>query len=90
MSNIGVGPLKTCWGKQLAGWILRQVSVLSVRDHKSYETCLSLGLAPDRVQQVPDAVFVNPPAVFSGAAPDAGGGAGSGERQAEGGAQPEL
>ena len=64
MSNIGVGPLQTPRGRQLAGWILRQVSVLSVRDRKSYETCLSLGLAPDRVQQVPDAVFANPPEVF--------------------------
>jgi len=64
MSNIGVGPLQTPRGKQLAGWILRQVSVLSVRDRKSYETCLGLGLEPDRVQLVPDAVFVNPPEVF--------------------------
>jgi polysaccharide pyruvyl transferase WcaK-like protein len=65
MSNIGVGPLQTPRGKQLAGWILRQVSVLSVRDRKSYETCLGLGLTPDRVQLVPDAVFVNPLSVFS-------------------------
>ena len=64
MSNIGVGPLQTPRGRQLAGWILRQVSVLSVRDRKSYETCLSLGLAPERVQLVPDAVFVNPPEAF--------------------------
>ena len=64
MSNIGVGPLHTPRGKQLAGWILRQVSVLSVRDRKSYETCLALGLGADRVQLVPDAVFVNPPNVF--------------------------
>ena len=64
MSNIGVGPLHTPRGKQLAGWILRQVSVLSVRDRKSYETCLALGLGSDRVQLVPDAVFVNPPKVF--------------------------
>ncbi len=65
MSNIGVGPLQTPRGRQLAGWILRQVSVLSVRDRKSYETCLGLGLAPERVQLVPDAVFANPPEVFS-------------------------
>ena len=64
MSNVGVGPLQTPRGKQLAGWIVRQVTVLSVRDRKSYDTCLGLGLAPDRVQLVPDAVFANAPAVF--------------------------
>ncbi len=64
MSNIGVGPLQTARGRQLAGSILRQVTVLSVRDRKSYETCLGLGLTPECVQQVPDAVFVNPPEVF--------------------------
>jgi polysaccharide pyruvyl transferase WcaK-like protein len=67
MSNIGVGPLHTPRGKQLASWILRQVNVLSVRDRQSYLTCLELGLSPHRVQQVPDAVFVNPPEVFVGA-----------------------
>jgi polysaccharide pyruvyl transferase WcaK-like protein len=41
------------------------VDVLSVRDRKSYDTCLGLGLSPDRVQLVPDAVFVTPPAVFT-------------------------
>jgi polysaccharide pyruvyl transferase WcaK-like protein len=66
MSNIGVGPLLTPRGQQLAGMILRQVNVLSVRDRKSYETCLQLGLAPAQVQQVPDAVFVNPPAALGG------------------------
>jgi polysaccharide pyruvyl transferase WcaK-like protein len=65
MCNIGVGPLDTPRGKQLAGWILRQANILSVRDQKSYETCLGLGLTPDQVQQVPDAVFVNPPSVFA-------------------------
>ena len=64
MSNIGVGPLQTPRGKQLAGWIVGQVNVLSVRDRKSYDTCLGLGLTPDRVQLVPDAVFANAPAVF--------------------------
>ncbi len=71
MSNIGVGPLMTPRGHQLAGWILRQVDVLSVRDRKSYDTCLRLGLDPARVQLVPDAVFANPPAVFVGDKPSA-------------------
>ncbi len=62
MSNIGVGPLQTEQGRRLARWILRQTDVLSVRDCKSYETCLSLGLAAHRVQLVPDAVFANAPA----------------------------
>ncbi len=64
MSNIGVGPLRTARGKQLAGWILGQVNVLSVRDATSYQTCLALGLPENRVRQVPDAVFVNPPTFF--------------------------
>lgn len=64
MSNIGVGPLMTPRGHQLAGWILRQVDVLSVRDRKSYDTCLRLKLDPARVQLTPDAVFANPPTVF--------------------------
>ena len=66
MSNIGVGPLMTPRGEQLAGWILRQVDILSVRDRKSYATCQKLGLGTERVQLVPDAVFANPPAVFVG------------------------
>lgn len=64
MSNIGVGPLHTARGRQLAGWILRQVDVLSVRDATSYRTCLELGLPAARVRQVPDAVFVNQPEFF--------------------------
>jgi polysaccharide pyruvyl transferase CsaB len=64
MSNIGVGPLRTRGGERLAAWILRQVDVVSVRDGKSYETCLRLGLKPDRVQRIADAVFANPPSVF--------------------------
>jgi polysaccharide pyruvyl transferase WcaK-like protein len=65
MSNIGVGPLQTAMGQRLARWTLRQVDVLSVRDRKSYDTCLDLGLPAQRVQLVPDAVFANPPAVFA-------------------------
>jgi polysaccharide pyruvyl transferase WcaK-like protein len=61
MSNIGVGPLQTTWGDRLASWILRQVDLLSVRDMKSYKTCLRLGLSTDQVRLVPDAVFVTPP-----------------------------
>lgn len=65
MSNIGVGPLQTHQGRRLARYILHQVDVLSVRDCKSYETCLSLGLPPHRMQCVPDAVFANSPDQFA-------------------------
>ncbi|MCS7056276.1 MAG: polysaccharide pyruvyl transferase family protein [Thermoflexales bacterium] len=65
MSNIGVGPLQTEQGRRFARYILRQVDVLSVRDCRSYETCLSLGLPSQRVQRVPDAVFANAPAQFA-------------------------
>lgn len=64
MSNIGVGPIMTPRGEQLARWILKQVDVLSVRDEKSLQTTLKLGLAPSKVILVPDAVFANPPEVF--------------------------
>ena len=61
MSNIGVGPLQTPWGNRLARWILLQVDLLSVRDMKSYETCLRLGIPTNQVRLVPDAVFVTLP-----------------------------
>lgn len=64
MSNIGVGPLMSQRGHQLARWILHQVDVVTVRDEKSYETCRRLGVPPERLQLVPDAVFANPPSVF--------------------------
>jgi polysaccharide pyruvyl transferase WcaK-like protein len=64
MSNIGVGPLMTPLGRQLARWILKQVDVLSVRDEKSLRTALGLGLSPEKVLLVPDAVFANLPEVF--------------------------
>ncbi len=51
-------------GHQLARWILHQVDVVTVRDEKSYETCRRLGVPPERLQLVPDAVFANPPSVF--------------------------
>lgn len=70
MSNIGVGPLMTPRGEQLARWILKQVDILSVRDETSHRTVLKLGLPPNRVHLVPDAVFANEPHVFhAGSAP---------------------
>jgi polysaccharide pyruvyl transferase CsaB len=64
MSNIGVGPLMTPRGNQLARWILSQVDFLSVRDDRSLQTVLRLGIPANKVILVPDAVFANPPQVF--------------------------
>ena len=64
MSNIGVGPIATKMGQRMARWILRQVDILSVRDQKSLNTCLQLGIPSQKVRQVPDAVFANSPQVF--------------------------
>ena len=65
MSNIGVGPLTTPRGEMLARWILKQVDFLSVRDNKSLRTTLKLGISPQKVHLVPDAVFANRPEVFA-------------------------
>jgi polysaccharide pyruvyl transferase WcaK-like protein len=64
MSNIGIGPLMTPRGEQLARMILNQVDFLSVRDEKSQQIALKLGLSPSKVILVPDAVFANQPEVF--------------------------
>ncbi len=64
MSNIGIGPIMTPRGEQLARWILKQVDLLSVRDEKSLHTALGLGLSKNKVILVPDAVFANCPEVF--------------------------
>jgi polysaccharide pyruvyl transferase CsaB len=64
MSNIGVGPIRSRIGLFLAGLILRQATLVSVRDPKSFETCRSLGVKSERLQLTPDAVFVNHPTKF--------------------------
>jgi polysaccharide pyruvyl transferase WcaK-like protein len=64
MSNIGVGPIRTSRGEQLARWILNQVDVLSVRDERSLQTTLKLGIPSKKIIRLPDAVFANPPEVF--------------------------
>jgi polysaccharide pyruvyl transferase WcaK-like protein len=69
MSNIGVGPLLSPGGARIARHILRQVTFLSVRDARSLETCLRLGVPADRVMLVPDAVFSLAPTDFVAAAP---------------------
>ena len=70
MSNIGVGPITTPTGRRLARAILNCVDVLSVRDDTSLNTCLSLGVSPQKVRRVPDAVFVNPCEALLSAASD--------------------
>ncbi len=64
MSNVGVGPLQTKLGHFLAKLILSQVDYVSVRDQKSYNTCLNLGLDPGKLDLVSDAVFVHDVAFF--------------------------
>ncbi len=64
MSNIGVGPLLSPGGERLARWILNQVDFVSLRDDKSLRTCQKLGIKPEKMLRVPDAVFANAPYVF--------------------------
>ncbi len=59
MLNIGVGPIKTLTGRRLARMILSQVDQLSVRDARSYATCLEIGLPTKDVHLTADAVFSN-------------------------------
>ncbi|MEN9644023.1 MAG: hypothetical protein RL238_692 [Actinomycetota bacterium] len=57
MLNIGVGPITTRTGRLLARAVLGQVDLLTVRDHRSYETCREIGLPASKVQLATDAVF---------------------------------
>jgi polysaccharide pyruvyl transferase WcaK-like protein len=57
-SNIGVGPVKTKFGKFLVKLILSQVNVISLRDEASKEIVLDSGISENRVIVVPDIVFI--------------------------------
>ena len=57
MLNIGVGPIATRPGRLLARLILSQVDQLTVRDERSYATCLEIGLGAEDVVLATDAVF---------------------------------
>ena len=59
MSNIGVGPIRSRFGLFLAKLILMQVTFVSVRDQRSYDTCRKMGIGRQKAVLVPDAVFVN-------------------------------
>ena len=56
MLNIGVGPITTPVGKQLARLILRQADLVTVRDPGSHALCTALGLG-DIVRSGTDAAF---------------------------------
>ncbi len=64
MSNIGVGPIETKMGLFLAKLILSLVNIISVRDERSLHTCFEIGIRPEKVRFVPDAVFVHAPGFF--------------------------
>ena len=55
-SNIGVGPLKTARGKELAKHILDRGDLVSLRDVNSMELAREIGVEVE-YEQVPDAVF---------------------------------
>ena len=61
MSNIGVGPVHSRLGLLLVKLILGQVTYAAVRDQRSYDTCLQVGISTRKVVLVPDAVFVTDP-----------------------------
>ena len=61
MSNIGVGPVHSRFGLLLVKLILGQVTYVSVRDQRSYDTCRQGGISTRKLVLVPDAVFVTDP-----------------------------
>lgn len=65
MSNIGVGPLQTRFGHSLAGLILHQADYVSLRDQKSYDTCVRVGIDKRKLSLVADAVFVHDASSFA-------------------------
>jgi len=64
MSNIGVGPLPSRFGKRLAGIALNTTILASFRDQTSMQLATECG-ARGEMLVVPDCVFVNEPSVFA-------------------------
>jgi len=64
MSNIGVGPIESGFGLFLVKLILSLVDYVSVRDEKSHRTCVKVGVLSEKLEFVPDAVFVHKPSFF--------------------------
>ena len=60
-SNIGVGPVKTKFGRFLVKLILSQVNIISLRDEASKKIVLDSGISEIKVQVVPDIVFIRTP-----------------------------
>lgn len=65
MSNVGVGPITTRTGRLLAGLILRQVTLVSVRDQASHDLAARLGCSDAKLRLVPDAVWANERRAFA-------------------------
>jgi len=63
MSNIGVGPLPSRFGRRLAGIALNTTVLASFRDQTSMQLATECGARGDMLV-VPDCVFVNEPSVF--------------------------
>jgi polysaccharide pyruvyl transferase WcaK-like protein len=52
-----VGPFSTWHSRAVAGFVLRRISRVVVRDDRSYGEAVALGVDPDRVTSLPDIVF---------------------------------
>ena len=68
MLNIGVGPIRTRFGRWLAGRILNQVTLVTVRDAGSAALCQRIGVRRPVVSST-DAVFSVEPEWLRGGAP---------------------
>ena len=64
MSNVGVGPITTRTGRFLARLVLRQITLISVRDQASHDLAAQLGCSDAKLRLVPDAVWANERQVF--------------------------
>jgi len=64
MSNIGIGPIKTKFGRFLARLILFFVDKATLRDKKSFDLAKSFGVSESKISVVPDAVFSLEPEYF--------------------------
>ncbi len=56
-----IGPFRTRASKALNGWILRRACLVLARDPKSHQRALDLGVARERLREVPDSVFATDP-----------------------------
>lgn len=56
-----IGPFRTRTSKVLNAWILRRAALVLARDPSSYRRALDLGVARDRLREVPDSVFATDP-----------------------------